>query len=92
MIPDRSRISRCSDNRFIAAAVIHFAHKSCAVKRHAYTLDSSANLASALQQNMLFPTAPWESFCFRSASMIRAVRQPTDVSTPLPVIESDAQT
>jgi hypothetical protein len=35
--------------------VAHFEHKSCAVKLHAYTLDSSCNLASALQQNKLFP-------------------------------------
>jgi hypothetical protein len=34
---------------------MYFEHKSCAVKLHAYTLDSSGNLASALQQNMLFP-------------------------------------
>jgi hypothetical protein len=34
---------------------MHFEHKSCAVKLHAYTLDNSCNLASALQQNKLFP-------------------------------------
>jgi hypothetical protein len=34
---------------------MHSEHKSCAVKLHAYTLDSSCNLASALQQNKLFP-------------------------------------
>src|SRR5258707_10866187 len=37
---------------------MHFEHKSCAVKLHAYTLDSSCNLASALQQNMPFPQPP----------------------------------
>src|SRR4051812_8684544 len=30
----------------------HFAHNSWAVKFHAYTLDKSANLASAVQQNL----------------------------------------
>jgi hypothetical protein len=29
----------------------HLAHNSCAVKRHAYSLDSSAELSSAVQQN-----------------------------------------
>ncbi|WP_284275657.1 hypothetical protein [Bradyrhizobium iriomotense] len=28
----------------------YLAHNSCAVKRHAYTLDSSCNLSSAVQQ------------------------------------------
>src|SRR6266481_2699038 len=54
-IPSRSRTSRFSDRRLIATVECHFEHKSCAVKSHAYTLDSSGNLASALQQNMLFP-------------------------------------
>jgi hypothetical protein len=54
-IPSRSRTSHFSDSRCIATADIYFEHKSCAVKLHAYTLDSSENLASALQQNMLFP-------------------------------------
>src|SRR5713226_8589783 len=53
--PSRSRTSRFSDRRLIATAGNHFAHKSCAVKLHAYTLDSSDNCASALQQNLLFP-------------------------------------
>src|SRR6266478_1051404 len=57
-IPSRSRISRFSGRRLIAAAGTHFEHKSCAVKLHAYTLDSSCNLASALQQNMPFPQPP----------------------------------
>ncbi|MCK1619507.1 hypothetical protein IVA96_23605 [Bradyrhizobium sp. 159] len=35
----------------IAPAMIHLAHNSCAVKRHAYSLDSFANLSSAVQQN-----------------------------------------
>jgi hypothetical protein len=54
-IPGLSRASRFSNKRLIALAGSHFEHKSCAVKLHAYTLDSSVNLASALQQNMLFP-------------------------------------
>jgi hypothetical protein len=28
----------------------YLAHNSCAVKRHAYSLDNSANLSSAVQQ------------------------------------------
>jgi hypothetical protein len=35
----------------IAPAMTYLAHNSCAVKRHAYSLDSSANLSSAVQQN-----------------------------------------
>jgi hypothetical protein len=31
--------------------------KSCAVKLHAYTLDSSIKCASALQQKLIFPQA-----------------------------------
>jgi hypothetical protein len=54
-IPGRSQTSRFYDSRAIATAGVHFEHKSCAVKLHAYTLDSSGNLASALQQNMPFP-------------------------------------
>ena len=54
-IPGRSRAARFSDRRLIATAGTHFEHKSCAVKSYAYTLDSSTNLASALQQNRLFP-------------------------------------
>src|SRR5260370_61272 len=57
-LPGRSRTSRFSGRRLIAAAGSHFEHKSCAVKLHAYTLDSSCNLASALQQNMPFPQPP----------------------------------
>jgi hypothetical protein len=37
-----------------AAAGANLEHKSCAVNLHAYTLDSSRYLASALQQNLLF--------------------------------------
>jgi hypothetical protein len=50
---DRSRIS----HRFCGApdAGIYFEHNSCAVKAFAYSLDSSSNLASALQQNVVFP-------------------------------------
>jgi hypothetical protein len=51
----RSQTSHFSGSRLIATAGNHFEHKSCAVKPHAYTLDSSCNLASALQQNKLFP-------------------------------------
>jgi hypothetical protein len=39
-----------STQRLIATAMIYLAHNSCAVKRHAYTLTSSANLSSAVQQ------------------------------------------
>ncbi|WP_338309349.1 hypothetical protein [Bradyrhizobium sp. TM233] len=35
----------------IAPAMSYLAHNSCAVKRHAYSLDNSANLSSAVQQN-----------------------------------------
>jgi hypothetical protein len=55
MFPGRSQVSRFFGGRIIAIAGTHFAHKSWAVKLHAYTLDSSSNLASALQQNMPFP-------------------------------------
>ena len=48
---------RLSDRRHIAAAAVYCEHISCAVKFHAYTLDNSSNLASAVQQNLLFPTA-----------------------------------
>src|SRR5277367_6612849 len=34
---------------------ISIEHKSCAVKRHAYTLATSDDLASAVQQNKRFP-------------------------------------
>jgi hypothetical protein len=37
--------------RLIAPAMTYLAHKSCAVKRHAYSLDSSCNLSSAVQQD-----------------------------------------
>jgi len=41
-------------SRIIAtASQSHFAHKSCAVKLHAYTLDSSCYDASAVQQWLL---------------------------------------
>jgi hypothetical protein len=72
-IPDRSRTSRFSDSRLIAIAGIHFEHKSCAVKFHAYTLDSSGNLASALQQDMPFPQL-LGIVLFSQASMIWAER------------------
>jgi hypothetical protein len=35
--------------------LISIEHKSCAVKRHAYTLAISDDLASAVQQNKRFP-------------------------------------
>jgi hypothetical protein len=73
----RSRASRISGRRLIAAAWSHFEHKSCAVKLHAYTLDKSVNLASALQQNMVFPQLSGIILFWRAA-MIRAVRQPTN--------------
>ena len=47
-------MSHGSDMRIIAHADI-FEHKSCAVKRHAYTLAISDDLASAVQQNKRFP-------------------------------------
>jgi hypothetical protein len=47
---------RLSDRRHIAAAVVYFEHISCAVKFHAYTLDNSSDLASAVQQKLPFPT------------------------------------
>ncbi len=37
----------------LIAASLHCEHISCAVKRHAYSLDKTIWLASALQQNML---------------------------------------
>ncbi|WP_257179688.1 MULTISPECIES: hypothetical protein [Bradyrhizobium] len=37
--------------RLIAPAMTYLAHNSCAVKRHAYSLDNSADLSSAVQQN-----------------------------------------
>src|SRR5262249_19169074 len=48
---------RFTRRRFIAPATTYFAHNSCAVKRHAYSLDSSMNLASAVQQNALSPNS-----------------------------------
>src|ERR1700753_1928714 len=48
---------RLSDRRHIAAAVVYCEHISCGVKFHAYTLDNSSHLASAVQQNLLFLTA-----------------------------------
>ena len=44
-----------SGRRAIAPAGSYLEHKSCAVKLHAYTLDSSIICASALQQKLLFP-------------------------------------
>src|SRR5258708_8424883 len=76
-MPSRSRTSHFSDRRLIATAGIHFEHKSCAVKLHAYTLDSSGNLASALQQNKPCPERGGIiPFC--SPSIIRAVCRPTN--------------
>ena len=66
-----------SDRRIIAAAGTHFAHKSCAVKLHAYTLDSSAYLASALQQICLSRQL-WGIVLFSGVGVIRAVRLRTD--------------
>jgi hypothetical protein len=73
-LPSQSQTSRFSGKRLIAHANIHFAHNSCAVKLHAYSLDSSGDLASALQQNLLFPQP---SFGIGEHSMIRAMRRPT---------------
>jgi hypothetical protein len=73
-LPSRSQASRFSGKRLIAHAHIHFAHNSCAVKVHAYSLDNSCNLASALQQKLLFPQP---SFGIGEHSMIRAMRRPT---------------
>jgi hypothetical protein len=90
----RSQASRISGGRLIAAAASHFEHKSCAVKLHAYTLDSSINLASALQQNMPLPQLSGIILFWR-ATMIRAVRQPTDagfIATHSPAIETNAET
>jgi hypothetical protein len=53
--PSRSRKSRFPGRRIIATVNLHFEHKSCAVKFHAYTLDNSCDLASAVQQEWLFP-------------------------------------
>jgi hypothetical protein len=50
-------------------------HKSCAVKLHAYTLDNSHNLASALQQNSPFPQLSG-IVLFSRDRMIWAVRRP----------------
>jgi hypothetical protein len=41
----------CASSR----TLISIEHKSCAVKRHAYTLAISDDLASAVQQNKRFP-------------------------------------
>jgi hypothetical protein len=71
-------MSRFPGRRLIAHADIHFAHNSWAVKLHAYTLDSSWNLASALQQKLLFPQPAGCSVGdFFGGSMIRATRRPT---------------
>jgi hypothetical protein len=80
-IPSRSRASRFSGKRLIAAAGTHFEHKSCAVKRHAYTLDSSGDLASALQQNMLFSQL-LGIVLFWAVIMIWAVRERTGAHRP----------
>src|ERR1700675_185826 len=93
MFPSRSRASRFSGRRLIATVRIHLAHKSCAVKLHAYSLDSSVNCASALQQNMLFPQL-LESLCFYAFGMIWAVRRasPCSLIKPeTPAIECNAE-
>jgi hypothetical protein len=36
---------------------VYFEHNSCAVKLHAYTLDKSCDLASAVQHYLPFPQA-----------------------------------
>jgi hypothetical protein len=87
-LPKLSRTSRFSGKRLIAHANIHFAHNSWAVKFHAYSLDSSLNLASALQQKLLFPQP---SFGIRGHSMIRAVRQPGFIHRSHPVSESHGE-
>jgi hypothetical protein len=71
-------MSRFPGRRLIAHADIHFAHNSWAVKSHAYTLDSSWNLASALQQKLLFQQPVGCSVGdFFGGSMIRATRRAT---------------
>jgi hypothetical protein len=65
MMPSRSQFSHFHDGRVIATAERHFEHKSCAVKFHAYTLDNYYEVASALQQNMLFPHFSGIALCWR---------------------------
>jgi hypothetical protein len=76
-IASRSQTSRFLTAGLIAAAGTYLEHKSCAVKPHAYTLDNSNNLASALQQDTGFPQLPGTALFFR-VGMIRAVRQRTN--------------
>jgi len=54
----RSRVSLFSIGLTIESETIYFALNPWAVKLHAYTLDSSANLASAVQQNKLLHRSP----------------------------------
>jgi hypothetical protein len=92
--PGRSRASHFLAGASSRLPWTHFEHKSCAVKLHAYTLDSSVNLASALQQNMLFPQQSG-IILFSRATMIRAVRQPTNagfIAPDSPAIETNAET
>jgi hypothetical protein len=94
MIPGRSRFSHFYDRRIIATAGTHSEHKSCAVKLHAYTLDSSINLASALQQNVLFPQLSGIVLSSRSQHD-KGSAPATDASFINPesaVIESNAET
>jgi hypothetical protein len=65
-----------------------FEHKCCAVKLHAYTLDSPRDLASALQQNVPFPQL---LVCVSRVSMIWAVHKPTN-QPESEVISSNAET
>src|SRR4030081_3791584 len=53
--PGRSQGSHHCGGRGIATVRAYCEHKSCAVKLHAYTLDSSIICASALQHKLLFP-------------------------------------
>jgi hypothetical protein len=63
---------------------VHFEHKSCAVKLHAYTLDSSRNLASALQQNKLFPQLSGIIlFSLPEHDMGSAPPEPTSILNPI---------
>src|ERR1700719_343964 len=84
--------------RFIATAGTHSEHKSCAVKLHAYTLDNSDDLASAVQQNMPFPQL-LGIVLFSSVCVIWAVRQRAScssttqnhqLSSPMPKTERTA--
>jgi hypothetical protein len=60
-------MSHGSEIRIIAHPDI-IEHKSCAVKRHAYTLAISDDLASAVQQNKRFPQPLGIALFFRNAA------------------------